>query len=99
MVLIIVTLTQNSLTVDGHAARPDGAPAGNNIVCAAISALTLTLIEGLSAVAGMKIDKEERDGHVRVTWIQTNEKGQVLLDTWLIGMKCIRDSYGEITII
>lgn len=97
--MIIVTLTQNSLTVDGHAARPDGAPAGNNIVCAAVSALTLTLIEGLSAVAGMKIDKEERDGHVRIGWAHMTDIGQALRDTWLLGMKCIRDSYGEITII
>lgn len=97
--MIIITLTQSSLTVDGHAARPAGVPEGNNIVCAAVSALTLTLIEGLSTVAGMKIDTEEREGHVRIGWMQMNDKGQVLLDTWLIGMQNVRDSYGEITIL
>lgn len=97
--MIIVTLTQSSLTVDGHAARPAGVPEGNNIVCAAVSVLTLTLIEGLSAVAGMKIDTEEREGHVRIGWMQMNDRGQALLDTWLIGMQNIRDSYGEITIL
>lgn len=97
--MITVTITENSLTVNGHAARPAGVPEGNNIVCAAVSALTLTLIEGLSAVAGMKIDTEEREGHVRIGWMQMNDRGQALLDTWLIGMQNIRDSYGEITIL
>ncbi len=97
--MIVVTMTQSSLTVDGHAARPAGVPAGNNIVCAAVSALTLTLIEGLCAVAGMRIDTEERDGRIRIGWMQMNEKGRALLDTWLIGIQNIRDSYGEITIL
>lgn len=97
--MIIVTLTQNSLTVDGHAARPDGVPAGNNIVCAAVSALTLTLIEGLRQVAGVDIETEEQEGHVRIGWAHMTDIGQALRDTWLLGMKCIRDSYGEITII
>ena len=47
----------------------------------------------------MKIDTEEREGHVRIGWMQMNDKGQVLLDTWLIGMQNVRDSYGEITIL
>ncbi len=97
--MIIVAMTKSSLTVDGHAPRPDGVPPGNNIVCAAVSALTLTLIEGLEAVAGMKIDTEERDGHVLISWMQTNEKGQALLDTWLIGMQDIRDSYPDTILI
>lgn len=97
--MIIVTLTQSSLTVDGHATRPAGVPEGNNIVCAAVSALTLTLIEGLSVVAGVKIDTQEREGRVRIGWMQMTDRGQALLDTWLIGMQNIRDSYGEITIL
>lgn len=97
--MITIAMTENSLTIDGHAARPDGVPPGQNIVCAAVSALVLTLAEGLDVVAGMKIDTEEREGHVRIGWMQMNDKGQVLLDTWLIGMQNVRDSYGEITIL
>lgn len=97
--MIIVTLTQSSLTVDGHAARPAGVSEGNNIVCAAVSALTLTLIEGLRQVAGVDIKTEEQEGHVRIGWMQMTGMGQALLDTWLIGMQNIRDSYGEITIL
>lgn len=97
--MITVTITENSLTVNGHAARPDGVPPGQNIVCAAVSALTLTLIEGLSIVAGMEIDAHWSEGNACIRWTQANEKGRALLDTWLIGMKNIQDSYGEITIL
>lgn len=97
--MIIVTITDSSLTVDGHAARPPGIPSGQNIVCAAVSALTLTLIDGLREVADMNIETEEQSGHIVIRWDQMNEIGQALLDTWTIGIQGIRDSYGEIMIV
>ncbi len=96
--MIVVNIKPTYLTVSGHAARPPGVPPGQNIICAAVSALTLTLIEGLRMVAGIWIETEEKEGNVCIKWITLNEKAQTLLDTWIIGMKCIRDSYGEIII-
>lgn len=97
--MITIAMTENSLTIDGHAARPDGVPPGQNIVCAAVSALVLTLAEGLDVVAGMEIDAHWEEGHASIEWKDINEKGQALVDAWLLGIRGIRDSYGEITIL
>ena len=97
--MIIVTLTQSSLTVDGHATRPAGVPEGNNIVCAAVPALTLPLIAGLSVVAGVKIHTQEREGRVRMGGLQITNRGQAALDTSLTGLANLRDSNGTRTIL
>jgi len=73
---------------------------GQNIVCAAVSALTLTLIEGLEAIAGMKIETVEEVGNVSIHWMQVNEIGKALIDTWYIGINRIQDNYkNTITIV
>ena len=53
--MIKVHLDLHHITVQGHAPRVNGEAPGQNIVCAAVSALTLTLIEGLEAIAGMTV--------------------------------------------
>lgn len=98
--MIRVHLDLHTITVQGHAPRPEDAKPGQNIVCAAVSALTLTLIEGLEAIAGMRIETVEEPGNVRIVWMTTNEIGKALIDTWYIGITRIQDSYpNTITII
>ena len=98
-VLINVTLTSNRLEITGHAPRADNEPPGQNIVCAAVSALTLTLIEGLKAIAGMEIQISEQPGDVRISWDEANDIGRALIDTWYIGITRIRDSYDNTILI
>lgn len=98
--MIKVHLDLNTITVQGHAPRPENTESGQNIVCAAVSALTLTLIEGLEAIAGVKIETVEEPGNVRISWMNLNDTGKALIDTWYIGITRIRDSYDNtITII
>ena len=98
--MIEVHLDLHDIEVKGHAPRPDGVEPGQNIVCAAVSALTLTLIEGLEAIAGVKIETTEEKGHVRIHWLSLNPTGKALIDTWYIGINRIQDSYkNTITII
>ena len=52
--MIRVSVSLESIRVSGHA---NTAPKGSDIVCAAVSALTLTLIQGLKAIA--EIDLHE----------------------------------------
>lgn len=89
------------IKVTGHAPRPENVAPGNNIVCAAVSALTLTLVEGLEHVARVKITREiVAEGHVHIVWTDSNRISKALVDTWLIGIERIRDSYpGTIKII
>lgn len=98
--MIRVYLDHYQIAVQGHAPRADGEGPGQNIVCAAVSALTLTLIEGLRAIAGMKIQVEEEPGNVQIKWDEANTIGKALIDTWYIGITRIRDSYDNtITIV
>ena len=39
--MINIHVDENSLSVTGHAERPAGVPPGNNIICAAVSSVTL----------------------------------------------------------
>ena len=50
--MITVLVTPNRIHVSGHA---NTAPKGSDIVCAAVSALTLTLIRGLKDIAGLQL--------------------------------------------
>ena len=98
--MIKVHLDLHHITVQGHAPRANGEAPGQNIVCAAVSALTLTLIEGLKAIAGMEVQVSEQLGDVRISWTATNDIGKALIDTWYIGIMRIRDSYDNtITIV
>ena len=81
--MIKVHLDLHHITVQGHAPRANGEAPGQNIVCAAVSALTLTLIEGLEAIAGMAV----------------KAFGKALIDTWYIGIIRIRDSYDNTILI
>ena len=98
--MIHVHIDLYHIAVQGHAPRPEGVPPNQNIVCAAVSALTLTLIEGLLAIAGMEIQVCERSGYIRISWEEANDIGKALIDTWYIGIMRIRDSYDNtITIV
>lgn len=71
------------------------AHAGQDIVCAAVSALTLTLINGLRAVAGMDISVDSHDGFASIGWEQANEVGKALIDTWYLGICDISREYSR----
>lgn len=97
--MINIHVDENSITVTGHAERPAGVPPGNNIICAAVSSVTLTLIEGLRQIAGLQIEATTESGDVRISWSRMNDIGKALIDTWLLGIYGIQGSYGNITIV
>lgn len=97
--MINIRLTTNQLEVTGHAARPEGVQPGQNIVCAAVSALTLTLIEGLECIANERISARVDAGDVLIEWDELSDIGSALISTWFIGILKIQEAYGEIMII
>lgn len=95
--MITVKVRDNSIVVRGHAGM---APVGQDIVCAAVSALTLTLINGLRAVAGMDISVDSHDGFASIRWEQATEIGKSLIDTWYLGIcDIVQDYKGYIQIV
>lgn len=99
MIEVHIDGSKHFITVQGHAARPEGVQPGQNIVCAAVSAITLTLIEGLESIANERISTKVDKGDVLIEWDELSDIGSALISTWFLGILRIQEAYGEITII
>lgn len=88
--MITILLTQNRIHVSGHA---NTAPRGADIVCSAVSALTLTLIKGLKEIACMRLSESVEPGNICIEWQAVNDTGKVLIDTWFLGICGIAAEY------
>lgn len=76
--------------MSGHA---NTAPWGEDIVCAAISALTHTLIKGLKEIACISLQESVESGNVCIEWQTINDTGKALVDTWFLGICGIAAEY------
>ncbi len=94
MINILVTL--DKIHVSGHA---NIAPEGFDIVCAAVSALTLTLIRGLKYIAFMELYESVEKGNICIKWQTLNDTGKALIDTWFLGICGIAAEYSGINFI
>lgn len=90
--MIVVNLTQDGLTVDGHAGY---AETGKDIICAAISALTQGLIHSLESLTDDRISYKIASGHVDIKYENLSEQGKLLIDSFFIAVSDIQLSYGE----
>lgn len=72
---------------------------GSDIVCAAISTLTLTCILGLEKVQNQNVDvrRDDKKGYLKVVLKTTDlkkiEESQVLFETMAMGLKEIQSAY------
>ncbi len=71
------------------------AEAGSDIVCAAVSALSITCCNSLQRVAGVTPETEERDGFltVRIPPGESSHDAQVILRVFEQGISDIAASY------
>lgn len=88
--MITVLAVPGRIQVSGHA---NTAPIGADIVCAAVSALTLTLLGGMKEVAHMELYESVGPGNICIEWQEMNDTGRALADTWLLGMRGIAAEY------
>lgn len=88
--MITVLVTSNKIHLSGHA---NTAPKGSDIVCAAVSALTLTLIKGLKDIAHMKLNESIHAGNICIEWQKLNDTGKAIIDTWFLGVCGIAAEY------
>lgn len=94
--MIYVTVGLKGIRVSGHA---NTAPKGSDIVCAAVSALTLTLIQGLKAIAEIDLHESAENGNICIKWQVMNDTGKALVDTWFLGICGIAAEYPRINFI
>jgi len=90
--MINVSISDCEVIVSGHAGY---APPGNDIICAAVSALTQSLASSLEALTEDKINTEIENGYVRIEYGKLSEPGRLLMDSFFIGICGIENEYPE----
>lgn len=90
--MIAINVTKNGLTVDGHAGY---AEIGNDIICAAVSALTQGLVHSLKALTNDEISYHIADGHIDINYRDLSERGKLLVDSFFIAVSDIQRTYGR----
>ncbi|EJO5346430.1 ribosomal-processing cysteine protease Prp [Clostridium botulinum] len=84
------------VNMSGHAGSTDQ---GYDMVCSAISAISITIANGITEI--LKVDPliKQKDGFLSIDLTSCAEedihKCQVLMDTMLLGVKSIEFNYGE----
>lgn len=80
----------------GHA---DYAEAGQDIVCAGVSALLINTVNAIETFAGDTFRYREHEGEDTVTFILTShpisEKAELLLKSLVLGLQGIEHDYGK----
>lgn len=90
--MIVINITNTGLTVDGHAGY---AETGNDIICAAVSALVQGLIHSLEALTDDWIYYRIWDGHIDLRYKNLSEQGRLLIDSFFIAVSDIQMTYGD----
>jgi uncharacterized protein YsxB (DUF464 family) len=87
-----------SFKIKGHA-MPKDAEVDENLICAAVSAISQTTVIGFEEVLKIKVKYEIEDGFLNVNLenqtLKDIERCQVLLETMILGLKSIEITYGE----
>ena len=96
MITVTVSKKNNSyisFVSEGHAGY---AEAGQDIVCAAVSALIITTVNSLEKFTDDKFDVQEKDGFVSIHFRNDlSERGMLLMDSLLLGLTEIAGSYNN----
>jgi len=88
-----------SFQVTGHA---ESGPYGQDIVCAAISVLTISTINGLEEVIDMHpqvISDDTEGGFISVQKLEIDHDSQILLKTLINGVRDVVKSYPDNIIV
>lgn len=82
------------IEVVGHAQQAEH---GKDIVCSAVSILTITTLNGLLDVVKAQVDYTVEDGYVRleINREKMNNSIRVLLDTFELGIESMLEGYGQ----
>jgi hypothetical protein len=86
-----------AFSVSGHAYYDKP---GKDIVCAGVSAVTIGTVNAVEALTGVELPNEMRDGLLHVVVPSAldparSEKVQLLLESMLVMLRSIEQSYGK----
>lgn len=90
--MIHITKGENLIFVSGHA---NYAEPGRDIVCAGVSALVQTLIQGFEELTSEKFSYDMTPGAVHIYFGNLSERARLLVDSFFIGVSMIAEEYPE----
>lgn len=90
--MITIRITPELLVVDGHARY---AEPGHDIVCSAVSALTINLVNSINALTPDKVQAKEEPGHIEIEIRNLTGAARLLVDSFFIGVTSVADEYPE----
>ncbi len=83
------------IRIEGHAGY---AESGLDIICSAVSVLTQNAVNSIEAFTddAFQADVDEKNGRLTVRFYDSvSEKTQLLLDSMVLGLESIEESYGK----
>lgn len=92
--MINIKIAENGIEMNGHAGYHEN---GQDIVCAAVSALTCNLVNSLTHLTKTKIRAETESGYTKICWNELTEAGELLVDSWFLGISAVNQNYNCIT--
>lgn len=94
--MIEVKVSEHEIRMQGHAGK---SIRGQDIVCAAVSALTCNLINSLQELTDNHIRADTSSGMTVIEWEELSEPGKLLVDSWLLGLTDINREYDCISFV
>ena len=88
--MVDVTVREDRVTVSGHA---NYAASGEDIICAAVTALSITLFKSLTDLTEDKIEYDIQPGRVDIKYGDLSEKAKTLVDSFFIGICLVADEF------
>lgn len=89
--MIVIKITYHGIHMSGHACRKDSS--GIDRACTAVSALTCNLINSLRDLTGDRIQTEMSSGMTVIEWEKLTDRGELLVDSWFLGLSDINREY------
>ena len=96
MITVTVSKKNNSyisFVSEGHAGY---AEEGQDIICAAVSALVINTVNSLEQLTKDSIKAKEKDGFVSFSFVKpVTKEGTLLMDSLVLGLTEIENSYSK----
>jgi uncharacterized protein YsxB (DUF464 family) len=85
-----------AFNIDGHAGFAEH---GYDIVCSAVSAISITIVNGITEVLKLKAPYKVKDGFLNLTLkgmsFEDIDRCTVLMETMLVGLRSMEANYGD----
>ena len=90
--MIEVGVRKDGIMISGHAGY---APAGSDIVCAGVTALTQGLVRSIEGLTDDRIETDIGSGMASIQYGDLSEEGRLLIDSFFIGICMIAEEFPD----